>query len=67
MVIVREWGVMMMGVVGCWMFLREAYLLLLASDLAAGAEGYARISYRVCFGEDETFDEMFGDKRPVLG
>jgi len=45
MVVVREWGVMMVGVVDCWLFLREAYLLLLAPDLA-GAEGYTRISYR---------------------
>ncbi|KAK1754186.1 hypothetical protein QBC47DRAFT_453175 [Echria macrotheca] len=67
MVMVREWGVMVVDVIDCWMFLREAYLHLLAPDLAAGAEGYARIAYRVYFGEDETFDETFGDKKPVLG
>jgi hypothetical protein len=66
MVIVKEWGMMKQDVVDCWMFLREAYWLLLAPDLAAAAQGYAKTAYRIYVGEDETFDETYGDKRLAL-
>jgi hypothetical protein len=30
-----------------------------APDLEMQAEQYARISYKICVGEEETFDEKF--------
>jgi hypothetical protein len=59
-VVVRKWGLMMgEGVIECWMLLRNAYRLL-APGLVATAEGYARVAYRICFGEDETFERTYG-------
>lgn len=46
-------------VVGCWMLLAGAYHLM-APMLEPQAEVYAKISYRVCVGEDETFDQTYG-------
>ncbi|KAH6855958.1 TPR domain protein [Chaetomium sp. MPI-CAGE-AT-0009] len=60
MVVVREWGLVVDGVVECWMFLRDAYLIL-APELVAPAEGYAKTAYRILFGEDETFKTTFGE------
>ncbi|KAJ6118364.1 hypothetical protein N7471_013831 [Penicillium samsonianum] len=56
--VVQEWGLMTDGVVGCWMILCCAYQEL-APTLASQAEGYARVSYRICVGEDETFDQTY--------
>ncbi|KAK3294133.1 TPR domain protein [Chaetomium fimeti] len=53
-VVVRKWGVMDGGVVGCWMLLRDAYRET-APELVAPAEEYARTAYRTLIGEDETF------------
>lgn len=57
--IVRKWGLMMDHLVGCWMCLSRAYREA-APDLEIQAEGYARITYKICVGEDETFDETYG-------
>ncbi|RLL96545.1 hypothetical protein CFD26_104364 [Aspergillus turcosus] len=56
--LVKKWGLMTDGLVGCWMSLSSAYRQI-APDLVAQAEGYARITYRICVGEDETFDEAY--------
>ncbi|KAJ5559393.1 hypothetical protein N7513_001792 [Penicillium frequentans] len=56
---VNDWGLMTDGVVGCWMILGRAYCEV-APGLEAQAEKYARISYKICVGEDETFDETYG-------
>lgn len=56
--LVKKWGLMTDGLVGCWMSLSSAYRQI-APDLVAQAEGYARITYRICVGEDETFDETY--------
>ena len=42
----------------CWMLLSNAYYLV-APDLETQAEEYARISYKICVCEDETFDETW--------
>ncbi|KAJ5335470.1 hypothetical protein N7452_007873 [Penicillium brevicompactum] len=55
---VEKWGLMTDGVVGCWMTLCRAYQEL-APDLSPQAEGYARISYKICVGEDETFEQTY--------
>jgi hypothetical protein len=56
--LVKKWGLMTDGLVGCWMSLSGAYREV-APDLVAQAEEYARITYRICVGEDETFDETY--------
>ncbi|KAJ5312810.1 hypothetical protein PENANT_c007G08348 [Penicillium antarcticum] len=56
---VKEWGLMTDGVVGCWMILSGAYETV-APGLEAQAKQYARISYRICVGEDSTFEETYG-------
>jgi hypothetical protein len=47
----------------------SGYFLLVCtglSHIAVQAEEYARISYRILFGEDETFDETFYTGRPEM-
>lgn len=56
--VVKKWGLMNDGVVGCWMILCLAYREL-AQTLESQAEGYARVSYKICVGEDETFDKTY--------
>jgi hypothetical protein len=56
--VVQKWGLMTDGVVGCWMILCSSYQEL-APILASQAEEYARVSYRICVGEDETFDRTY--------
>ncbi|KAJ5611683.1 hypothetical protein N7528_008788 [Penicillium herquei] len=56
---VKTWGLMTDGVVGCWMLLCRAYSQV-APLLEAQAKEYAKISYRICVGEDETFDDTYG-------
>lgn len=57
--IVKRWGLMVNEVIDCWAILSRAYHLA-APDLVAQADAYAKISYRMCVGEDETFDEQYG-------
>ena len=57
--VVKQWGLMNDRLVECWILLSGAYHLV-APDLEAQAEQYARISYKICVGEDETFDETYG-------
>lgn len=56
--VVQKWGLMTDAVVGCWMILCYAFQKL-APTLASQAAGYARISYKICVGEDETFDQTY--------
>ncbi|PYI07190.1 hypothetical protein BO78DRAFT_341620 [Aspergillus sclerotiicarbonarius CBS 121057] len=58
MLIVKRWGLMMDSLVGCWMVLCRVYCDV-APDLADQAEGYARTTYRICVGEDETFEDTY--------
>jgi hypothetical protein len=44
--------------VDCWLILSYSYLFI-APELAFQAESYARISYKIWVGEDETFDKSF--------
>ncbi|KAL3465439.1 hypothetical protein BJX64DRAFT_297184 [Aspergillus heterothallicus] len=54
--LLKKWGLMFDRLVSCWMLLCRCYGALghCASDQT---ERYARITYRVCVGEDETFDD----------
>ena len=42
-----------------WVHLWTAYAQV-APDLCKKAEKYAKITYRICIGEDDTFDEKYG-------
>lgn len=61
--VVKQWGLMMEYLVDCWILLSSAYSLV-APDLKDTAEQYARISYKICVGEDETFDETYKLAKP---
>jgi hypothetical protein len=63
---VKQWGLILDRLIECWMLLASAYHLL-APDLEAQAEEYARISYKICTGEDETFDETYGKLSDLYG
>ncbi|CAI7632337.1 unnamed protein product [Penicillium manginii] len=58
---VIKWGLMTDGVVGCWMILSRAFGEV-APGLKVHAEEYAKISYRICVGEDETFGETYSSQ-----
>lgn len=55
---VLKWGLMTDGLVGCWIILCRAYCDV-APELADQAEDYARTTYRMCIGEDETFGDTY--------
>ena len=57
--LVQKWGLMTDGVVGCWMILSQAYHQV-APALEPQAHAYAKLSYKICVGEDETFDATYG-------
>lgn len=59
--VVKKWGVMERDLVGGWVTLFRAYRLV-APDLAPAARAYAKIFYKICVGEDETFEETFAKK-----
>jgi hypothetical protein len=54
--VIKQWGLFMDHSVECWGILCGAYQLV-APDLTTQAVHYAKLSYRVCVGEDETFEE----------
>ncbi|KFY84860.1 hypothetical protein V500_08923 [Pseudogymnoascus sp. VKM F-4518 (FW-2643)] len=58
---VVRWGSMAHGVVETWVQLWVAYATV-APELCADAERCARICYKICVGEDETFDDSYGKK-----
>lgn len=58
---VVRWGSMAHGVVETWVQLWVAYATV-APELCADAESCARICYKICVGEDETFDDSYGKK-----
>ncbi|KAH0832708.1 hypothetical protein FOPE_01435 [Fonsecaea pedrosoi] len=57
--VVKKWGLMQDHLVECWMVLARAYSLV-APDLEVLAIEYARNSYKICVGEDDSFDETYG-------
>lgn len=64
--VVKQWGLMLDHLIECWMLLAGAYHSL-APDLEAQAAEFARISYKICVGEDETFDETYGKLSGLYG
>ncbi|KAL4808512.1 hypothetical protein BDV18DRAFT_158598 [Aspergillus unguis] len=61
---VEKWGLMNNDSISCWMFLAKAYRAVgrgaILGHLADAAEAYAKLTYRICLGEDETFDDTYG-------
>jgi hypothetical protein len=58
--VVEQWGLMMDGVIEAWIHLGNAYAVF-APNWMKRAEDYARVAYRVCVGEDVTFEEGYGE------
>ena len=59
---VEQWGMMDDSVVEAWVHLWTAYEILVprCPGLCEKAEDYARITYKICVGEDKTFEERVG-------
>jgi len=57
-VVIKQWGLFMDGNIECWRVLCGAYQLA-APELVTQAVQYAKLSYRICVGEDETFEETY--------
>lgn len=58
---VVEWGVVVDSVVETWLHLWMAYATV-APTLCEAAEKYAKTAYRIVVGEDDTFDESYGEQ-----
>ena len=56
---VEQWGLMEDCLIQIWVHLWTAYAQV-APDLCNKAEEYAKITYSICIGEDDTFDEKYG-------
>ncbi|KAI9730320.1 MAG: hypothetical protein M1818_008223 [Claussenomyces sp. TS43310] len=60
---VQRWGLIVDRVVEVWVHLCNAYKAF-APHLCEKAKECAAIAYRVCVGEDMTFDESYGAREP---
>ena len=56
---VEHWGLMEDCLIQTWVHLWTAYAQV-APDLCKTAEKYAKMTYRICIGEDDTFDDKYG-------
>lgn len=56
--VVKKWGLVEDELVGGWIVLARAYRAV-APELEAAAKGYAKICYRICVGEDESFEDTY--------
>ncbi|KAJ5690204.1 TPR domain protein [Penicillium macrosclerotiorum] len=56
--VIKKWGLVKDDLIGCWMMLANIYHIW-APSLEASAQAYARLFYRICIGEDETFDQTY--------
>lgn len=55
---VTRWGLMMPPVLRVWIILSRSYRFV-APELEDQAKAYAKLTYRICIGEDETFDKAY--------
>lgn len=53
---VEKWGILQGRTIRCWMMLAKAYRKI-APQIVSQAVAYARLSYKMWLGEDETFDQ----------
>jgi hypothetical protein len=56
---VEHWGLVFDSVIELWIHLWAAYRVV-APELCTVAERYARTTYKICIGEDTTFDQKWG-------
>ena len=65
---IQVWGLMHDPLVETWVHLWIAYAKC-ALELCSKVEEYAKIAYKICVGEDETFDERYGKlaRRAISG
>lgn len=56
--VIKKWGMMEDQLVDGWIVLALAYRFV-EPELEATAKAYAKICYRICVGEDETFEETY--------
>ena len=59
---VEQWGLMVDALIETWVHLWMAYERLVPRrpELCKKAEAYAKTTYKICIGEDETFEEQVG-------
>lgn len=58
--VIKQWGLMEDRLIHCWILLARAYHLV-SPDIEYQAKEYAKVSYKICVGEDETFEETYGE------
>jgi hypothetical protein len=58
---IEQWGMMRGGVVEAWIHLCNAYATF-APHMFQKAEECAKVAYRICVGEDVTFDDALAPK-----
>lgn len=58
--VVKRWGLFQNSLIECWIILVLAYSDLAKPGLSGQAEMYAKMSYKMSVGEDESFDETYG-------
>ncbi|KAL9609961.1 MAG: hypothetical protein Q9167_005313 [Letrouitia subvulpina] len=56
---IAQWGLVDDCLVQAWVHLWTAYAQV-APNLCSKAEKMAKIAYKICIGEDDTFDEKYG-------
>ena len=56
---IEQWGLLTDHLIETWVHLWTAYAHL-APELCKKAEEYAKIAYKICVGEDETFHQKYG-------
>ncbi|KAL8694772.1 MAG: hypothetical protein Q9218_000618 [Villophora microphyllina] len=56
---IEKWGLVEDHLVQAWVHLWTAYAQV-APQLCSKAEEYAKTTYKICVGEDDTFDEKYG-------
>lgn len=60
--VIKKWGLIDDDLVNGWIVMARAYHAV-APELVAAARGYAKMVYRICVGEDESFEDTY---EPVL-
>jgi hypothetical protein len=55
-IVVKRWGLTRGEVINQWMLLSKMYFLIGATSRGYQACQHAQLTYRICIGEDDTFD-----------
>ena len=63
--VIKHWGLMLGVCVECWLMLSVVYHYV-APELEEQAWEYARLSYKICTGQDETFEEKHRQWRQAM-